>query len=289
MTCLFITLSVVFWASAFVAIRATLHEYNPIELAVFRFMVASLTLVIVAIIKKIRMPSKKDMALIFLIGFNLFINFIVLNYGALTITAGEISFILNTSPLFTALLAYAFLKEPLSIRFVIGLSFSFLGVTMIALSIFSGFNIKPGILFILLASITWAIYMILQKPLLERYSPIAVTIYTIWVATLLLLPFGRTVFQSIQSSGIQSTVAVIYLGIFPTVIALMCWSAVLSKIDASKASIFLYMVPVATIIIGFLWLHELPSLISCIGGIITIAGVIIANIKSTVAEPSTSR
>lgn len=284
MTYLFIVLSIVFFASAFVGIRATLNEYNPIELALFRFMIASITLVIVALIKKIRVPSKKDMPLILLIGFILFLNFIVLNYGALTITAGEISFILNTSPLFTALLAYIFLKESISIQIIIGLFFSFIGVTIISLNTYSGFSLKPGILFIILASITWAIYLILQKPLLNSYRPIEVTIYTIWIATTLMLPFGLSVFQAIHSSSMQSTIAVIYLGIFPTVVALLCWSAVLSRIDVSRASIFLYVVPVITIIIGFIWLRELPSLISFIGGIITIAGVIIANIKSTAAE-----
>jgi drug/metabolite transporter (DMT)-like permease len=286
MTYFFIVLSIVFWASAFVGIRATLNEYNPIELAVFRFMVASITLVIVAFIKRIRIPTKTDMPLILLIGFILFLNFISLNYGALTITAGEISFILNISPLITALLAYIFLNESISIHFVIGLSFSFIGVTLISLNIYSGFFFKPGILFIILASITWAIYLILQKPLLKTYSPIEVTIYTIWIATVLMLPFGMSVFQAIQSSSVGSTIAVIYLGIFPTVIALLCWSAVLSRIEVSRASIFLYVVPAITIVIGFLWLRELPSLISCIGGIITITGVIIANIKSTAAERS---
>jgi drug/metabolite transporter (DMT)-like permease len=286
MTYFLIILSIVFWASAFVGIRATLNEYNPIELAAFRFIVASIALLIVACIRKIKVPDKTDIPLILLTGFILFINFLALNYGALSITAGEISFILNTSPLFTVLLAYIFLNESISIQFVIGLSLSFIGVSFIALNIFSGFFFKPGILYIILASITWAIYLILQKPLLNKYSPIEITIYTIWIATGLMLPFGLSLFQTIQSSSIQSTIAVIYLGVFPTVVALLCWSAVLSKIDVSRASIFLYIVPVVTIIIGFIWLRELPSLISFIGGIITIAGVIIANRKSTAVEQS---
>jgi drug/metabolite transporter (DMT)-like permease len=284
MTYPYIILSVVFWGSAFVAIRATLHEYSPVELAVFRFMVASATLAIVAVIKKPKIPTKKDMPLIILIGFVLFLNFIVLNYGALTITAGEISFILNTSPLFATLFAYFFLRESISIQFVIGLSFGFIGVTLISLNIYSGFSIKPGIFFILLASVTWALYLNLQKPLLKRYTPIEVTMYTIWVATILMFPFGLGIFQAVQSSNIESTIAVIYLGIFPTVIALLCWSEVLSRIEVSKASVFFYIVPLVTIVIGFLWLKEIPSLFSCIGGIITITGVIIANIKRSIRK-----
>ena len=225
------------------------------------------------------------MAHIFLIGFLLFINMIVLNYGALTIIAGEISFILNTSPLFTALLAYFFLKESISIRFVIGLSVCFIGVSLISLNFSTGFSFKPGILFVLLASMTYSAFFILQKPFLKRYSPLEITSYAIWIATVLMLPFGISVFKAIASVSVKSTAAVIYLGIFPTVIAFLCWSAAISRIEVSKASSFLYIVPVITIIIGYIWLHEIPPLKSFFGGIIAIVGVIIANRKSTDTGP----
>ena len=285
MTYVFMLLSIFFWASSFVGIRATLHEYNPTELAVFRLMVASVLFFIIAFVRKIRIPAKKDLILVFLIGFLLFINSIVLNYWALNITASEISFILNSSPLFTFLLAYLFLKESISSRFVIGLSICFIGVSLISLNFSTGFSFKPGILFILLASITYSTFFILQKPLLKRYCPLEVSSYAIWIATVLMLPFGISVFKTILSVNIYSAVAAIYIGIFPTVIAFLCWSAVLSKIKIPKASTFLYLIPVITIIIGYIWLHELPPLKSFFGGIIAIIGVIIANRKSTNTEP----
>ena len=83
----------------------------------------------------------------------------------------------------------------------------------------------------------------------------------------MLLPFGNAVIEVVSIANISATTAVIYIGI-ATVIANICWSKILSKIEASKAAVFLYTVPVMTIIIGFLWLRELPSLISCLGGAI---------------------
>ncbi|MFC1532494.1 DMT family transporter [Thermodesulfobacteriota bacterium] len=141
------------------------------------------------------------------------------------------------------------------------------------------------LLFILLASITYSAFFILHKPLLKRYSPLEVTSYAIWIATVLMLPFGISVFKAILLVSIYSTIAAIYIGIFPTVIAFLCWSAALSKIEVSKASIFLYIIPVITIVIGYIWLHELPPLKSFFGGIIAIIGVIIANMKSANTEP----
>ena len=288
MTYVLISLSIIFWASSFVGIRATLNEYSPIELALFRFLIASATLLLIALLKKIKIPAKKDRIQIILMGVLLFINLIVLNYGALTIQAGEISFILNTSPLFTALFAYLFLRESISIIYIIGLICCFFGVSLISLDISSGFTFKPGIIFVLLASITYSSFFILQKPLLLRYSPLEINSYAIWIAAILMLPFGTSVFKTISSVSINSTVAVIYLGIFPTVISFLCWSVVISKIDVSRASVFLYIIPVITIAIGYIWLHEIPSLKSLFGGIIIIVGVIITNMKRTDTEPINS-
>ena len=135
-----------------------------------------------------------------------------------------------------------------------------------------------GVVFVLLAAIANAIYFVLQKPLLRKYSPLEVNCYSTWIATLMLLPFGNGIVAVVSTSNISSTIAVIYIGI-AAVIANIFWSKTLSRIEASKAAVFLYTIPVMTIIIGFLWLRELPSLISCLGGAIILGGVILSGSK----------
>jgi len=65
----------------------------------------------------------------------------------------------------------------------------------------------------------------------------------------------------------------------------------LSKTEASKAAVFLYIIPVITIVIGFIWLREYPSWVSCIGGVLIIGGVVISNSQKTeqVHTPELSR
>jgi drug/metabolite transporter (DMT)-like permease len=101
----------------------------------------------------------------------------------------------------------------------------------------------------------------------------------------MLLPFGNGVIEVISIAKISATSAIIYIGI-ATVIAHMCWSDILSKIEASKAAVFLYTVPVMTIIIGFLWLREPSSLVSCLGGAIILGGVILSNPKTAGTKQS---
>jgi drug/metabolite transporter (DMT)-like permease len=95
-----------------------------------------------------------------------------------------------------------------------------------------------------------------------------------------MLPFGYNVIKVIPVVSTDSTMVIIYIGI-AVVIAHLCWAKVLSRIEATKGATFLYSVPVMTIVIGFLWLDELPSIISCLGGAIILGGVILSNLKKS--------
>ncbi len=275
-----IILAIFLWASSFVGIRAAIVDYSPIEIAVLRFVVSSVALLFIMVFRKITLPQNKGDFLLFVqLGLVLFINHISLNYGIRTITAGETTLIVSTSQLFQVLLAYIFLKETISNRFLIGLFFCFIGVSIIAFQNSIGMSFNLGVVLVLIAAITNAAFFILQKPLFKKYRPLEVVSYSTWVTTLLLLPLGGSAIGNLSKACFSSTFSVIYIGIV-SVIAHICWSKVLSKIDASKAAIFLYTVPVVTIIIGFLWLRELPSLISCLGGAIILGGVILSNLRT---------
>ena len=275
----FIIVAVFFWASSFVGIRAALIEYNPIEIAILRFVISSIVLLLIAIPDKIISLNKKRFFHFLPVGVVLAINNILLSYGIRTITAGETTLIVSTSQLFQVLLAFLFLKEKISARFLAGLSLCFLGITIIAFQNTIGFSLNIGVILVLFAAITNAIYFILQKPLLKKYKPQEIISYGIWIATIILLPFGSNVINVIQTVSMNSTLVIVYVGI-AAVIANLCWSNVLSRIEVAKAAIFLYAVPLTTIIIGFLWLDELPTLISCLGGGLILGGVFLSNFKN---------
>jgi drug/metabolite transporter (DMT)-like permease len=274
-----LVISVLIFASSLVGIRAALVDYEPLELAVFRFVIASVTLAAYSLVAKIRLLDRKDLKMIISAGFIFFVNIITANYGLLTIKAGEASFILNLVPLLTAGLAVLILKEKLSPRFVIGLVVSFIGVSLIALTNSERSSFNFGIVFLLLAAITFALFQITQKRLLTDYSPAQVTCFAIWIATALFLPFGHSLPGSIGEASLGATISALYLGVFPSALAYIVWFTALKKIPVARASSFFYFTPVFTIIIGYLWLNEIPSLVSIGGGALVIAGVIIGSIQ----------
>ena len=181
MTNLFIGLSIFFWASSFVGIRAASSGFSPIEIAVLRFIVSSVALLSIKVFKETRLPPKGDLFRFIQLGFVLFLNHISLNYGMRTITAGETTLIVSTSQIFQVLLAYLFLKETISNRLILGLFFCFLGVSIIAFQKSMEMSFNLGVLLVLIASVTNAAFFILQKPLLKKYNPLEVVSYSTWI------------------------------------------------------------------------------------------------------------
>lgn len=97
----------------------------------------------------------------------------------------------------------------------------------------------------------------------------------------MLIGFLSGLAASVRLASLESTLAIAYLGIFPAAIAYMTWTYTLSQIPAAKAASYLYLVPFLAIAIAWIWLRELPSLLSVVGGILTLAGVFLVNLQET--------
>lgn len=270
--------TLILWASAFAAIRLGLTGYRPGELAVFRFLLASLVLAVYALAVRMPLPERRDWPEIGLAGLlGITVYHLTLNYGEVTVGAGPAAFLVNAAPVITAVLGRLWLREKISLRGWVGIGAGFAGVTLIALGEGSSLSLEPGVLLILAAALATSLYFILQKRLLSRYRALPLTTYCIWFGTLFMLPFAPTLPAAIGAAPLSATLAIVYLGVFPAAVAYVAWTYVLSRMPASRASALLFLSPPLATVIAWTWLGEVPAALSLAGGLLALTGVVLVN------------
>ncbi|WP_101844710.1 DMT family transporter [Halobacillus sp. Marseille-P3879] len=285
-------IAIILWASAFPTIRVGLDSFQPLHLSMLRLLIGSIGLLIFALATRMRLPDTKDILPILVLGFLGFsVYHTFLSIGEETVDAGTASLVVSTTPLFSALLARFFLKEYFGKYGWIGSVIAFFGVSLITFGSTGEFKFEWGVLIILTAALGESFYFVLQSNYLKKYGFLPFTTYTIWAGTLCMLFFSPGITGAIQDASMESLMTVIYLGLLPTVIPYFAIAYATAKQGASEATSALYLTPALAIVISWIWIGEIPTLLSIVGGIIVLIGVSLSTIftiKEKEVEKGTS-
>jgi drug/metabolite transporter (DMT)-like permease len=278
-----VLVTVVAWASAFPLIRIALRGLDPLPLAASRFWLAGAIATAWLIAARPARPSSRDAGVFLLCGlagiafYNAF-----LNTGQRSVSPGAASFLVNTGPIMTAVLATLFLKERFGGVAWIGSGIAFAGVAIIAAGQPGGLRLGAGASLVLMAAACQATYFTLQRPLVPRYGALACTAYTIIAGALLLTPWLPKALHSLAVAGPSSptTNAVLALTILPSILGYAAWTYALGVLGAARAANFLYLVPPVATVIAYLLTAEIPGWATLFGGLLAITGVAIVNLRS---------
>lgn len=194
-------------------------------------------------------------------------------------TAPNVSLAYALTPIFVFIIAFFYLKEKLSIMRLLGIAIAVIG-TIILLSEKGLKFTEDGIfgdVLALIASLSWAFYTIIGKQLIQKYNPIYITGLAMIIGFLLYVPIFFLLdvqFQGVEISTIN-WMELIYLGTFTSAIGYAIWYYALTKIDASKLSVYNNLQPALTAILALLIFGTPITLIFIIGGTLIIVGVFI--------------
>jgi drug/metabolite transporter (DMT)-like permease len=278
-----IAVTLLTWSSAYAAIRHALHGFPPGSLALLRFGVASLVLALLTLPTRRVDPSRlarRDLPAFFLTGLvAIAIYHVALNAGERTVSAGAASLLINTGPIWTALIATAFLGERLGAREWLGTALAFAGAAIISIGAAGGVRFEGDVGLVLLAAICQAVWFVLSKRLLGRYRSLETICFTIWAGTLFLLPFLPECLAALRDASRAEILSGLYLGVAPGAIGYVTWTYVLSRLPASRASSLLYLVPPFAYLIGWVALGERPGAAAFLGGIPILIGLALVNAR----------
>ncbi|WP_131742788.1 DMT family transporter [Actinomadura roseirufa] len=272
------TVTVVLWASAFVAIRSAGGDYDPGPLALGRLLSGTVVLGALWLARREGLPPRGAWPGIITAGLLWFGAYmVVLNWGERLVDAGTAALVVNLGPILIAVLGGWLLKEGFAPRLLAGMAVSFAGAVVVGLSMSGGGGSSiGGVLLCLLAAIVYAAGVVSQKPALRYASSLQFTTFACAIGTAACLPFAGRLVSQAQDAPAGATLNMIYLGVFPTALAFTTWGYALARTSAQKMGATTYAAPALVVLMSWLFLGEVPGLITLAGGLLCLAGVAVS-------------
>lgn len=249
-----------FWAGSFIVVEMATKQIDPIDLGFLRFCVATplMVLLVVFMRKPLVLPRKEIPWLIVLGLTGVTLLYLFQFLGIYYTNAPAASVLINTNVIFIAILSGLFLHEALTRKRIAGIILSFIGVVVIMFSdiwkqqmTFDNFFVIGSIL-MLLSAFCWALYSFVGKRLLINYDNFVITMYAFVFGTLFYVPFVFSdIGPALQEISLDGWLAVLYLALGCTLFGYLGWYHALKHIDASKAAVFLNLIPLFTILMSF--------------------------------------
>lgn len=284
----FAALTIVIWATTFVSTKILLVSFAPIEILVFRFLIG-LAALFAIYPKFLKFQGLKTEVLLTGAGLCGICLYYLLENIALTYTsASNVGIIVAAAPFFTAIFSKMFLdkKEKLGFTFVIGFILAMAGIITISFKNNNSIQINPfGDLLALGAAVVWALYSVLSKKITAlELNTFQATRRTFLYGLIFMIPFSFIFKYKPDYTLIinkNNIFNLLYLGLGASALCFVTWNIAVKKLGAVKTGVYIYMVPVITIIASAIVLKEkiTPALVA--GALLTLTGLIVSELKIT--------
>lgn len=275
-----IVTAILIWSVSFVATKIALKTFPPLSLGLIRFGLAAILLgFFLAIRKDIKKPASKDLAKLALSGFlGITVYFSLENVGVKYSTASDAALIVSSYPAITMLLETLFFRAKFPAISYIGVGLAVVGVYMI---VSNGHSSEAadrvlGNILLVLAGAVWACYNFITSTVVSTYSMTTITFYQTVAGAIGFLPLVFLEIDQWSAPSADSLIAVVYLGVFCSLLAFYLYAYGLRQVPASTAVILMNLVPVFGVLFSVIILHEVIIFNQLMGGLVIIIGVMLS-------------
>ena len=277
-------LTIFIWGTTFISTKILLVDFQPVEILFFRFVIGLAALLLVYP-HRLKGTSKRQELTFAAAGLCGICMYYLLENIALTYTmASNVGVIISVAPFFTALLSHLFLKaEKPKANFYIGFAVAMAGICLIS---FNGSKLElnpAGDLLALLAALIWACYSVLTKKISGYgYHTILTTRRIFCYGILFMIPTLFLFDFKLELARFANPVYlfnIIFLGLGASALCFVTWNFAVKVLGAIKTSIYIYMVPVITVITSVVVLHEEITILAAVGTVLTLAGLFLSESK----------
>ena len=279
----FAMIAVLFWGMSFISTSILLEVFAPLEILIYRFIMAYLALWLFRP-HFVKFKSVKDELMVAAAGLSGIVLYYVFETVALTYTrTSNVGVITALATVFTAIFCSIGVKEEkLSVRFFGGFAIALAGIILISYSGSTEFSMNPlGDFLALLSAISWGIYSLFVRFLLQKYDSVVITRRVFFYGIIflfLLTPFMKFSWDLTRFNG-KYLFNIIVLGLGASALSMASWNQAILKLGAVKSAVFIYLMPVITVFGAWIVLGEVPSLMSGGGVLLVMAGLVVSERK----------
>lgn len=281
--CALITIFI--WGTTFISTKVLLTSFTPIEIMFFRLLLAYIVLLL-AKPHFIKFKNIKEEFMFIAAGICGVTLYFIFQNTALTYTlASNVGVLISVSPFFTAIFSHFFLEgEELHANFFIGFSLSIIGIVLISFNGNYILKLNPlGDILSILSAVVWSIYSILMRKISAyNYNMIQCTRKIFFYGLIFLLPVLMLFdfhFNLSRFTSIPNLLNTLYLGLGASALCYVTWNYAVSVLGAIKTSIYIYIIPIITIVVSAIVLREKITLVSLLGVLFILLGLYLSERK----------
>ena len=266
--------TILIWSFSYPVARVGLRHFDPLHFSGLRLVAAALALSVIALPRRVGLPERGDRLRVVtagLIGMTFYLA--ILYTGLQAVEAASAAVLIALTPIFVALLSGPMIGERVTVWGWLGLLLASAGAALVILGQAGGLHLGISSLLLLVAALAHALYNVLAKSLVARYTPLQVATWSMWVGAVTSLPLLLSAPGRVAGAPWDALLSFIFLGVCGSALGFVLWARAMVGAPAAVVSSALYATPPLSALIGWLLLDERPTVWVVVGGIVVLGAV----------------